>query len=199
MNFKIENSYLDITNYPTIEKHFEEMASKGWLIKKILVGNIFIYKKIKPEVLDFSISPYEVETEFTRKTKSDLAEFKTVCESVGWNFATKSFDLHIYFKARGTEALDIQTDEEEEFRILETLAKRNIKSYYILIPNFILLLLFQFRNLFIGITELKTGLTEIAASIMLITVISLTINLIHMKSFIKVNRKNLELGSLCCD
>ena len=53
MAFKIENNYLNIVNYPSIEKHFEEMASKGWLINKILFDNIFIYKKIEPEDLDF--------------------------------------------------------------------------------------------------------------------------------------------------
>ena len=46
MNFKIENNYLGITNYPSIARHFESMAAKGWLINKIVATNLFIYKKI---------------------------------------------------------------------------------------------------------------------------------------------------------
>ena len=67
MNFRIENNFLDITNYPSIERHLEKMASKGWLINKIIQGNIFIYKKIIPQRLEFSITPYEIETLFTKK------------------------------------------------------------------------------------------------------------------------------------
>lgn len=110
MKFKIENNFLDITNYPLIEKHFEQMAKKGWLIRRITTGSIFIYEKIKPEDLDFSISPYEVETTYTKKTKKELEEFQSVCKAVGWNYATKSYDLHIYFKKKGSKAVDISTD-----------------------------------------------------------------------------------------
>ena len=100
MNFKIENNFLDIINYPSIERHLQDMARKGWLISKIILGSLFIYKRIEPEELDFSITPYEVETVFTRKTKEELEEFNSVCKSVGWNYATKSYDLHIYFKEK---------------------------------------------------------------------------------------------------
>ena len=107
MNFKIENNFLDITNYPLVEGHFEEMASRGWLISRIIQGSIFIYKKIDPEELEFSITPYEVETAFTRKSKEELEEFNSVCKSVGWNYAVKSFDIHVYFKEKGSEAINI--------------------------------------------------------------------------------------------
>ena len=53
MNFKIENRFLDITNYRLVEKHFEKMASLGWMIDKITMGSLFIYKKIDPEEIYF--------------------------------------------------------------------------------------------------------------------------------------------------
>ena len=139
MNFKIENSFLDMTNYPLVEKHFELMASRGWLIDKIIMGNFFIYKKIEAEELDFSISPCEVETAFTVKSKEELEEFQSVCESVGWNYAMKVSDLHIYFKKPGTEGVNISTDEEDEFNTLERIAKKQLVSSYLLIPIYIYL------------------------------------------------------------
>lgn len=75
MNFKIENSFLDISNYPLVEKHFEDMVSRGWMIDKITMGSLFIYKKIQPEELDFSISPYEVETVLKKRHGEILKSF----------------------------------------------------------------------------------------------------------------------------
>ena len=111
MDFKIENRVLDITNYPSVERHLENMANDGWLLTKIVFQNIFIYKRAKPEKLEFSISPYEVETMLTRKSKKELEEFQSVCESVGWDYATTSGDFHIYFKQKDAEAIEIETDD----------------------------------------------------------------------------------------
>lgn len=194
MNFKIESNYLHITNYPNIEKHFEEMAAKGWLINKIISSNIFIYRKIKPEALDFSISPYEVETEYSRKTKSELEEFKSVCESVGWNYATKSFNLHVYYKEKGSEALDIQTDEEEEFRSLETMGKRYSRGLYIQIPLFLFLSWSIMRQLFTGVDGMKDALPQLLSLLMPITILTLVVEAYNTSRFLKTNRNNIELG-----
>lgn len=194
MNFKIENNYLHITNYPNIERHFEAMASKGWLINRIIASNIFIYKKIKPEALDFSISPYEVETEYTKKTKNELAEFQTVVESVGWNYATKSSNLHVYYKEKGAEALDIQTDEEEEFRILETIGKRYVKSLFIQIPLFLFLAWSVMRQLFTGVDGMKDALPQLLSLMFPFTLLMLVVEAYNINKFLKTNRANIELG-----
>jgi len=194
MNFKIENKFLDITNYPSIERHLEKMASKGWLINKIIQGNIFIYKKISPERLEFSITPYEIETLFTKKSREELEEFNSVCESVGWNYATKSYDLHVYFKEHGVEAMDIQTDEEEEFRTLEFIGKKHIRSYYVLIPFLLFVSWFVLGSLFTSIPAIKNGLIQIVTPLIPAGIILLIIHLFNIKRFLKINRKNIELG-----
>ena len=193
MSFKIENNFLDITNYPSIERHLEEMASKGWLIKKIILGNIFIYKRIKPEILDFSITPYEIETAFTKKSKGELEEFNSVCKSVGWNYATKSYDLHIYFKEHESEAMDIQTDDEEEFKTLEFIGKKYIKSCYIQIPFLLFIFWITLGRLFSSVTAMKDGITQITAPLVTVGIVLVIINLINIKRFLKTNKKNMEL------
>lgn len=194
MNFKIENNYLDITNYPSVEKHLEDMASQGWLIDRIINGNLFIYKKIDPEALDFSISPFEVETFYTKKTKEELEEFNSVCESVGWNYATKSYDLHIYFKEQGSEAIEIQTDEEEEFRTLEIIGKKYIRSHYIQIPMLLFFSWLILGRVSTGVYAMRNALTIIVVPLVPIGLILLITNLIHVKKFFKKNRENIELG-----
>lgn len=194
MNFKIENNYIHITNYPSIEKHFEEMAAKGWLINRIIGSSIFIYKRIKPEAFDFSISPYEVETEYTKKTKSELAEFQTVVESVGWNYATKSSNLHIYYKEKGSEALDIQTDDEEEFRILETIGKRYVKSLWVQIPLFLFLVISNIRQLLTGVDGMRGALPQLLSVMLPFTILTLVIEAYSVNKFLKENKTNIELG-----
>ncbi len=60
-----------------------------------------------------------METFLNRKTKVELEEFDAVCQLVGWNYCTKSYDLFIYYKDRDSQVLNIHTDEEEEFNLLE--------------------------------------------------------------------------------
>lgn len=194
MNFKIENNYIHITNYPSIEKHFEEMAAKGWLINRIIGSSIFIYKRIKPEAFDFSISPYEVETEYTKKTKSELAEFQNVVESVGWNYAAKSSNLHVYYKEKGSDALDIQTDEEEEFRILETIGKRYVKSLWVQIPLFLFLAISNIRQLLTGVEGMRDALPQLLSIMLPFTILTLVIEAYSVNKFLKENKRNIELG-----
>lgn len=194
MNFKIENSYVNITNYPYIERHFEKMAAGGWLISKIISGNLFLYKRIEPEELDFSISPYEVETAYTRKTKEELEEFQTVCEYVGWNFATKSYDLHVYYKEKDSEVVPLHTDEEEEFNILEKIAKKQLKALYFQIPLFILLAWMVIGRSLASVYGMKDGLTQIVSLLIPVALILMVINIYDLRKFLKINRKNIELG-----
>lgn len=194
MNFKIENNFLDITNYPSIEKHFEKRASQGWLITNIVIGSLFIYKKIKAEKLDFSISPYEVETAYTRKTKAEIEEFQSVCESVGWNYCLGAGDLHIYYKEAGTEAVDISTDDEEEFNTLERIGKKQVLSSYISIPFYLYLSWNILGGLFSDVQSLKNGMVQIIAPIIPIFFISAIYRIIRIKKFLKTNRKNIDMG-----
>lgn len=194
MNFKIENNYINISNYPSIEKHFEEMASKGWLINKIITGNLFFYKKILPEELDFSISPYEVETAFTRKSKKELEEFQTVCESVGWNYATKTYDLHIYYKEKGSEAVAIETDEEEEFKTLELIGKKQLKAQYWQVPFFLFLAWLTIGRSLASVYGMRDGLTQIAALMIPLAIILGVLNIIELRRFLKINKKNIDMG-----
>ncbi|MGO1470567.1 MAG: DUF2812 domain-containing protein [Tissierella sp.] len=200
MNFKIEINYLDIRNYPIVEKHFEDMAGQGWLIHKIIFESIFIYKKINPEELDFSIVPYQIETVFTKKRKSELEEFQTACESVGWNYASKSMDLHIYFKKKGSEALDLETDEEEEFKTLEKIGRKQNNIIYLVASVLFFLGVFMlrdFRSFGFNITYMdlmKDGFMQVAV-IFLPLFLMLSINkVIRINGFINKNKENMELG-----
>lgn len=194
MNFKIELNYLNIDNYPTIESHLEKMARKGWLLHKIFVGTLFIYKKIEPQAIEVSISPYEVETAFTRKRKEDLDEFHWVSEIVGWNYATKSYDLHIYYKKKDTEAMPIHTDADEEFRLLERIAKRYLGVQYVALPLLLFLTWAITGSMFTSIRTMKDGYIQLLALLLPFALVMSLIHIIDLRKFIKRNRANIEQG-----
>ncbi len=195
MNFKIEINYLNIDNYPSVERHLEEMAQKGWMLNKVLLGVLFIYKKIEPQDLDFSITPYEFETALTRKTKADLEEIQSVSKDVGWEFAAKSYDLQIYYKSSHTYAIPLQTDEEEEFNTLEIIANRYLKSQYFLIVLLLILSWFNIGRQFTSVDAMKDGYGQIVALLLPVTVLLSIIHVIDLKRFLKLNKKNVELGA----
>lgn len=194
MDFKIENRVLDITNYPSVERHLENMANDGWLLTKIVFQNIFIYKRAKPEKLEFSISPYEVETMLTRKSKKELEEFQSVCESVGWDYATTSGDFHIYFKQKDAEAIEIETDDEEEFRTLEEIGQKWIRHSYFQIAIFLLLSWFMTGNTLNNIHAMKDGVLQILIFILPFMIILAITRVLGISKFIKKNKKNIEIG-----
>ena len=192
MNFKIENRIVNITNYPSIAKHLEDMASRGWLIDRIILGNIFIYKKIKAENLDFSIIPYEVETGFTRKTKKELKEFQTVWERAGWTYASESGDFHIYFKKAGKEVNGLEIDDEEEFERLEKIGNKAMFSSYIMVIISIFITWLLIGDLFTDLLIMKNALMQMAGLIMPAYLLLGIMEVIRIKKFLKINRKNIK-------
>lgn len=194
MNFKIEIKVLNIINYPSIERHFEDMGRQGWLIHKIIGDYIFIYKRIDPEELDFSISPYEIETPFTRRTKYESKEFQSVCESVGWNYASKSSDFHIYFKEKDSQALELETDDEEKLNSLEKIGKKRIIGEYFSLFIFIIPILLIFSGFITCIDIVKSSLLQVIIIFLLMLIISSISQIISFKKFINTNRDNIKLG-----
>ena len=193
MKYKMTIGYLNITNYPYIKKYLEEMARKGWLLNKIALGNIFIFKNIEPQELEFSISPYEDETVFERKTKGEISEFESVCETIGWSYCTKSHNLFIYYKEKDSEVLDIHTDEEEEFKLLNKIGKRQIRFYYFLIP---FLILISWRNLqnIESVYFMKSGIAQLTLPLMPIGIILTLFEWFQIGGFLRKNKKNIDLG-----
>ena len=194
MKYKITIKYLNIINYPYIEEYLEDMARKGWLLDKIILGSILIFKKIQPQELEFSISPFEIETFFTRKTKKELVEFETVCQAVGWNYCAKSYDLFIYYKEKDADLLEIHTDEEEEFKLLEKIGQKYIKSLYFIIPFLIYLSWKDLKDINTALFY-TNGIVQVFTLILPMGLVFTIAELFKMRNFLNFNRKNVELGN----
>lgn len=174
MNFKIDYNFLEITNSPAIEYYLEKCAREGWLIDHIYLSSIFVFKKIEPAELDFSIQPYELE--------SDV-----------WNYVTENYDLHIYYKEYKAEVVSPRIEPEDEFKILETIGQKRIQGNLMQAFLFLLLGWFNVGGVYTNPDFLKDGASQLILPFMLIGLTIAVWGVIHMKRFLKLNRENLEV------
>lgn len=126
IEFKIEFNAVDIVNYIKIAKHLEEMASKGWLLDRIKFSGIFIYKKIEPSELNFSITPLILKDE-------------------KWKHCTEVSSFNIYY----SEELDIDRKiNNEELEKILNIGRKDILGYKIFVVIALLMTEFIIYNRF---------------------------------------------------
>lgn len=191
MNFKIQNRTLNLRNYPSVERHLEDMAARGWMIDKIILENIFIYKKIKSKKLDFSIVPYQAESLFNRKDKEEIEDYKDENQEKGWNYAAKTRNLQLYFKEKDTEAIDIIANETEEFRRIEEASKFVKLGNYLALPILLFIFWQLSKDIGINISILKSGLVQLLIFFFPFIIISIITELVSTELFLKKNRKHI--------
>lgn len=194
MNFKIENRIIHISNYPSVERHLEDMARRGWMIDKVIFSHIFIYKRADPRELDFSIAPYESETFFNKKNKEDIERYKNRNKDLGWEYISKALNFQIYFKEKDQEIKNIISSPREELSILEDVGKTQRRSHYVMFP----FLFFYFFNLLKDLSGdirfLKSGLGQILIVVLPIFFLIGVIDIISINKFLKLNRRNISQG-----
>lgn len=176
MNYKIDYNFLEITNSPSIEYYLEKQARAGWLVQQIYLGSIFIFKKIKPAELSFSILSYEL-------TESN------------WIYVTDSYDLYIYYKEYHAEANSHGLAAENEFEILEAIAKKRIQGHWLQIILFLLLGWLNLGGLYTSPDFLKDGTAQLFFPFILIGIASAIWGIFHIRRFLKHNRKHLAEGN----
>lgn len=194
MNFKIEINYLDISNYPRIEKHFEDMASQGWLIHRIVFENIFIYKRIEIEDLDFLIRPYEVKKGDSKNTQEELENLKSKYEAMGWNYASKSKNLHICFKEKNSESVNLEGDIKEKIELVEKLANKELTRSYFSIAFLILFTWFLLSGFIAPADFMKNTVLQIVVILIPLFLLPYIRTIVRIKRFLKLNRKNIKEG-----
>lgn len=111
-------------DYTGIEKHLEEMAAKGWLINKIS-GLFFVFKKIQPTKMKFSVHYFSKSSEFDPGLNKDEMTFHEFCEHTGWKLACSRAQLHIFYN-ENENAVPIETDPIMK---IESMHKAIRKSY----------------------------------------------------------------------
>lgn len=122
---------LSFFDHTGISKHLEKMATKGWMIEKI-VNTGWVYRRIEPKNLHFAVSYYPKASEFDPEPSDEQKMFHDFCAHTGWQLACTSAQMQIFYNERENPT-PIETEPELELQAIHASAKKGfIPSYIVL-------------------------------------------------------------------
>lgn len=139
-----------------ISRHFEKMAAKGWMIETL--SNFgWIYKKIEPQELHFSVTYYPKASEFDPEPSEEQKRFYEFCEHTGWKLACYSAQMQIFYNEE-ENPIPIETDPVVEVDIIHKACKKNF------LPAYAILLLCSILNGALFISRILGDPIEVLSS-----------------------------------
>ncbi len=119
-------------DYTGIAAHLAKMAARGWMIEKI--SNFgWVYRRIEPRKLTFSVSYYPKVSEFDPEPTEDQKMFHEFCEHTGWVFAVSSAQMQVFYNER-ENPVPIETDPVLEIETIHAAAKKNfLPGWFVLL------------------------------------------------------------------
>lgn len=148
MRMKRQLNLYSITEYTKMEKHLEEMAEQGWMLKK--AGTLlWKYEEMEPKKLHFSIVFFPKTTALEPEPSENLLMLREFCEKTGWKLAAEIGQMQIFYNEE-EEPIPIETECWAQLKNIHETAKTNvILPFGILVVNAIvqiLLQIFMFSN-----------------------------------------------------
>lgn len=113
------------TDYKAMEEFLENMARKGWMLKKIgALSGAAIFEKIPPSNIKFYVDVFKDGGPLVPENILDVKEYRSLCEDAGWHFITSQDYLQFFYAEEGVEPIPIQTDGEMERKlVIKTMLK----------------------------------------------------------------------------
>ncbi|MFB0917903.1 MAG: DUF2812 domain-containing protein [Clostridiaceae bacterium] len=190
---KIKN--MGYYNYPSIEKWYEELASKGWAIDRVFSDFIHRFKKIEPTERKYKIVLFDKERAFSAFSHDEMHEFYNMCSGIGWNHVASVLKLEIFYSSDPDNTAQIYEEREEE-RLL--FGKVMNKELILAIIMVILMLLYLFLiPKFFTTSRMLVDNTTLALGISMVLVIPiLIIKAINIIKFWYMNEEAWEDASI---
>lgn len=118
---------------------FMKMAKEGWHFKEWKLG--FVFEKGEPADIEYAVEIFINGSNWDLKPDKDAEEFAEYCKEAGWEFVDycKKF---LIFRKIDNDAEDIVTAKEH----FENAAKEELKSAYLQIFGYILILCLNFKS-----------------------------------------------------
>jgi len=134
---KRQINWYAITEYVKIEKHLEEMAAQGWMLKK--AGSLFWkYEEMEPRKLHFSIVFFPKTMVLEPEPSENLLMFREFCEKTGWKLAAEIGQMQIFYN-EAENPIPIETEGAMQLKNIHETAKTNVLLVYgILLANAVL-------------------------------------------------------------
>lgn len=129
-----ELSLYSFYDHTGIERHFEEMARKGWMIENL--GGLWRYRRCEPRPLRFCVAYYPEASEYDpiQPSEGELT-FWDYCAAAGWVRVAKRAQMQVFCN-EDENAVPIETEAAVQ---VETLHRAAAKEY--LLGQWILILI----------------------------------------------------------
>ena len=131
-NRKRRLEYISFYNHTGLERHFEQMARKGWMIESI--SNFFwVYRRIEPQEMHFCVSYYPRASDFDPSPSEEQQTFHDFCAHTGWKLACTWFQMQVFYNEQSSP-IPLDTDPVMEVDVLHRACKKNfLPSHYLLL------------------------------------------------------------------
>lgn len=108
----------------TIEKKLEEMAAKGWMIRK--TGNLFwTYERTEPQKLRFAVTYFPGASELDPRPSEKQLDKEAFCAQDGWELVLR-WDAMQIFRTRREDAVPIDTDPVPQVENIYRIMKKKV-------------------------------------------------------------------------
>lgn len=105
-------------DYKAMAEYFEQMAAKGWMLKKM--GSFLLtFEKCEPAALKFTVDIFPNISIFEGQGKEEALHYREFCEQSGWRFVTSFTKFQVFCAPAGENLIPIQTDAEVEQKLLK--------------------------------------------------------------------------------
>lgn len=153
---RYELNLYSLYDHTGMERHFEKMAAKGWMIEKL--GDLWRYRRCEPKQLRFSVAYYPDGSEYDPLTPSEEEQtFWDYCASAGWTKVAYRAQMHVFCNEEES-AVPIETESAVQVETLHRAMKREF-----LLGRWILLLLSLFQ-IVMQAAQMRDDLTDTLAS-----------------------------------
>lgn len=87
---KIKIMDISLANYPSVLEELNKLGKEGWILNKIFMDNIFIFKETKEKNIKYKVEIMEY------NKRKELDRYKEINKSKGWNYNASSREIYIY-------------------------------------------------------------------------------------------------------
>lgn len=169
-----------------MEKHFEKMAEKGWLLTAIH-NFTWEYRRIEPKKLHFAVTYDPKASEFDPEPQEGQLIYRDYSEHYGWKFAASSAQLQIFYNEE-MDPVPLDTDPVVEVMMIHKAAKKGFLPLYgILLALSVLQAALFISSLLGDPVRLLSSTTQLTTGFLWMLVFLLSI--VELAGYIRWHRK----------
>ncbi|NBG89616.1 DUF2812 domain-containing protein [Isachenkonia alkalipeptolytica] len=169
-------NFMDL-DYKAMESYLEDMAEKGWLLRKIN-GNFATFDRIAPKKVHFTVNVLEKAGIWSKENSKRSKERQSLLEEAGWRLIDTRGHLQFFCSEKEERPLPVHGDLDREKQVINSsLWKKQLAgTLYILV----LLSVFLYFLYPVGLEHLKSNTILVFVMVLPLVLLAFAIHLIYL-------------------